>query len=234
MSYTGITINGTDTLTQWGLILLDDVTIGEAPLKSNIVDVPGTDGALNLSYGMTGGAPVFGMRDISFTLFASGLSRSGNRLLHARPKDEEEVNLIRTDLQGRYHGREVDVYLPDDSTHYWHGILSVGQKSRYNSGRIPISIKAFPYRLKTAATSVSATIPSGGSTTVTLANEQRRVVPSITASAAVTIRKGSDSWSIPSGTTKISGLYLDAGNTSLTVTGTRNTTVSFTYQEGRL
>ena len=109
MSYTGVTINGTDTLTQWGLILLDDVTIEEARLKETLIDVKGTDGLLNLSYGLTGGAPTFNNRNISFTLFASGLSRSGNQLLHARPKNEEEVNLIRTELQGLYHGREVDL-----------------------------------------------------------------------------------------------------------------------------
>lgn len=234
MSYTGITINGTDTLAEWGLILLDDLKIDEAKLKAAFVDVPGADGVLNLSYGMTGGNPVYEQRTISFTLFASGMRRNGSALTHGAPPDETEVNIIRTQLQGRYHGREVNVFLPDDPTHYFRGVLAVGEKSKFNSGRIPITLTAFPYRLKAAETTVNVTIPTGGSTTVTLANEQRRVVPTITASAETTIRKGDAIWTIEAGTTQISGLYLDAGNTELTVSGTSNATVTFKYQEGRL
>lgn len=234
MSYTGIMINGTDTLEQWGLILLDDLTIEEAKLKSVLIDVPGADGELNASYGMTGGVPVFSSRQLSFTLFASGLSKAGGVLTHGTPPKEEAVNLIRTQLQGRYHGREVEVILPDDPTHYFRGILSVGVKSKYNSGRIPITLQAFPYRLKTESTVVEETIPQGGSTTITLENEQRRVVPTITVSAETTIRKGDRTWTIQAGTRVIPGLYLDAGSTELAVSGTGGATISFLYQEGRL
>lgn len=234
MSYTGITINGTDTLAEWGLILLDDLVIGEAQLKETRVNVPGADGSLNMSYGLTDGEPVFEDRSITFTLFASGLGWSNGALTHAKPKNETEVDEILGEFQGRYHGREVDLILPNDSTHYWHGTLSVGTRSKYNSGKIPISIKAFPYKLKNAVTERQLTIPSGGSTTVTLTNEGRRVTPTITVNATTTIRKGDAIWTIEAGTTQISGLYLDAGNTELTVSGTSNATVTFKYQEGRL
>ncbi len=234
MSYTGVTINGTDTLEQWGLILLDDLIIGEAQLKETRVNVPGADGSLNMSYGLTDGEPVFEDRPITFTLFASGLGWSNGVLTHAKPKNEAEVDEILGELQGRYHGREVDLILPNDSTHYWHGTLSVGAKSKYNSGKIPISIKAFPYKLKNAVTERQLTIPSGGSTTVTLTNEGRRVTPTITVNATTTITKGTSSWSVQSGTHVISGLYLDKGSTTIGISGTSGKTVKFAYQEGRL
>lgn len=238
MSYTGVTINGTDTLTQWGLILLDDLHIGEAPLKGELVDVPGADGALNLSYGLSG-RPVFGMRDISFTLFASGLSRSGTQLLHNRPKNEEEVNLIRTELQGLYHGREVDLYLPDDATHYWHGIISIGPKDKFNSGRIPISITAQPYRLKTAVTEATFSIAGNRVQTITLSNEGMRVSPLVSTNKVCTINKDGHYWSLEPNTVdaKLSGFYLDAGTTSLVINtsgATSTVTLKFKYQEGRL
>lgn len=234
MSYTGVIINGTDTLEEWGLILLDDVVHGEAPLKMTLLNVPGADGTLNASYGMTGGIPVFDNRTIKFSLFASGLTKTGTTLTHSRPKNESEVDEIRGELQGLYHGREVDVILPDDPDHHYHGILSVGDKSGYNSGKIPITLLAYPYKLKNTVTEQLITIPPGGSTNVTLTNEGRRVTPTITCNAATTITKGSDTWSIQAGERVISGLYLDAGSTTLNIAGTSGKTVNFTYQEGRL
>ena len=234
MSYTGVIINGVDTLEEWGLILLEDLKIGEAKLKSTWVNIPGADGSLNMSYGLTDGSPVFDMRTISFTLFASGITKVGQRLIMRKAKDEAAVNEIRAALQAAYHGREVNVFLPDDSTHYFRGVLAVGDKSKFNSGQIPITLTAYPYRLKRAETSVAVTIPSSGTITVTLDNEQRRVVPTITTTGNLSVQKGSRTWAIEPGTTRLSGLYLDAGETELAMSGTAGTEVTITYQEGRL
>lgn len=234
MSYTGVIIDGVNTLEQWGLILLDDLNIGEAKLKSTYVDVPGTDGQLNLSYGMTDGNPTFQNRTISFTLFASGLRVENGNYVYGSPSDEEAVNLIRTQLQGAYHGREVRVILPDDPNWYFRGVLSVGDKVKFNSGRIPISLNVFPYRLKNTETEIQVTIPASGEITASFINAQRRVIPTFDTTAGVTIQKGSNSWSIQAGETRLSGLYFDAGTTNLKFIGASGTQVTVRYQEGRL
>lgn len=260
MSYTGVKIGRiyedlvidlVDTLEEWGLILTDELSISEAKLKETLIDVPGTDGALNLSYALTGGVPVFEMRDISFTLFASGLGKDGNVLTHDTPPDEETVNLIRTDLQTRYHGREVGLILPDDSTHYFKGILSVGAKSKYNSGIIPISVKAFPYRIKRFTTYSYNTLQSTDTEkTITLTNEAKRVVPKVvvfTGDTPETIQAAScqiyygDEWHTVSDAVngiRLPWLYLEAGDNTVRikhVTGDSSKIhVNFIYQEGRL
>ena len=251
MSYTGVTINGTDTLEEWGLILEGDLTIGEAKLKETWVDVPGANGALNLSYVTTDGEPVYEMREISFTLFASGLGRSGGSLTHGTPPDEAAVNLIRTQLQGLYHGREVELILPDDPTHFFKGVLSVGAKSKFNSGRIPITVKAYPYRLKNTLTQVE--MISGYNPDQDLVNNGLiRVVPEVRvtfdeSNPPISIRiykvspSPTQSWTILQSQNYteqypyLRGLYLYPGTTSIHMEPNQNNNrVIFTYREGRL
>lgn len=255
MSYTGVMVKKesdvawTDTLEEWGLILTENLTIGEAKLKETWIDIPGANGALNLSYAMTDGEPVYEMRDISFTLFCSGLGRSGGALTHGTPPDEQAVNLIRTQLQRLYHGREVELILPDDSTRFFKGVLSVGAKERYNSGMIPITMKAYPYRLSVTETVVEL-IKGVASSQVTIQNDTpTKIVPKIkqefnNTSHMVTVLKfeplPTKTWAFTnaSGTQDgviMDGLYFGPGTTKLRINSDYSgDKLIFTYREGRL
>lgn len=254
MSYTGIQMRResettwTDTLEEWGLILLDDLTIDEAKLKETWVDVPGANGALNLSYVMTDGEPVYEMRNISFTLFCSGLGRSGGALTHGTPPDEQAVNLIRAQLQGRYHGRIIEIILPDDPTHFFRGVLSVGAKSKFNSGRIPITIKAYPFRLNNTLIEVEMApgtryeLTNSGSMRIT--PDVHVIFPEVDPPYNIGIYKISpeplQGWDIYSRNgldqnRKLEGLYLYPGTTTLSRGPLFETTrVIVSYREGRL
>ena len=47
MAKVGAIINGVDTLTQYGLCMLADLTISEPVVKESLVDLPGADGTLD-------------------------------------------------------------------------------------------------------------------------------------------------------------------------------------------
>jgi len=90
----GVDIRGeheeVNTLSDYGLCILDDLTIGEAKLKENYVNIPGANGSLNLSYAPQG-YPVYEDREISFTLF--------------KGVDDIALEAIRAELANMFHGK---------------------------------------------------------------------------------------------------------------------------------
>lgn len=121
-----------DSLTEDGLCLLDDLTIGEAKLKENYVDIPGANGSLNLSYAPQG-YPVYEDREISFTLF--------------KGVDDVALEAIRSKLANMFHGEKVELILPNDLNSCWVGVIQFGAMSGYNSGKIPVKFRAQPYKI---------------------------------------------------------------------------------------
>lgn len=135
----GVTINGTNLLTEYGLVLLANLKIGVPKQKENRVDIPGADGSLNMSYAPQGRA-VFQDREISFTLF--------------KAVGETDRDTLVTTLRDLYHGKECSIILPNDISHYWRGVVEIGDVSGFNAGEIPVRITAEPYKYKLTETSV--------------------------------------------------------------------------------
>lgn len=209
----GVSINGIDTLTTYGLFLCADLKVGEPKLKENRVDIPGGNGSLNMSYSPQG-YPVYNDREISFTLAK-------------RMTDEDRATVLST-IRNLWHGREVSLVLPDDDTHYWRGVISFGDISGFNNGQIPVKMAAGPYKLKNSETTQTQT----GAGTITLTNEGMPAAPVVHSTGSATLAWDGYSVSISSGDQVIPQLVLPAGNTSVTVTG--SATVTFTWREGSL
>ena len=131
----GVDIRGeheeVNTLSDYGLCILDDLTIGEAKLKENYINIPGANGSLNLSYAPQGYA-TYEDREISFTLF--------------KGVNDANLEIIRSDLANKFHGQEVELMLPNDNEHFWKGVIQFGGISGYNSGKIPVTFRAQPYK----------------------------------------------------------------------------------------
>lgn len=147
MALVGVSINGTNTLTTYGLFLCADLKIGEPKLKENRVDIPGGDGSLNMSYSPQGW-PVYYDREISFTL--------------AKRMGETDRSTNVSTIRNLWHGKEVDLILPNDANHYWHGVITFGDISGFNAGVIPVKMTADPYKYKLTETIVYAN--AGGHT----------------------------------------------------------------------
>ena len=104
----------------------------EAKLKENYVNIPGANGSLNLSYAPQG-YPVYEDREISFTLF--------------KGVDDIALEAIRAELANMFHGKEVELALPNDPNSFWTGVIQFGAISGYNSGKIPVTFRAQPYKV---------------------------------------------------------------------------------------
>ena len=217
----GIKINGTDTLSAYGLALLSDLSVSKAELKENYVDVPGADGSLNMGYALTG-EPTYKDRDITGTLF--------------KRVDDFALSQIAQSISNAYHGKTVKIQLPTDTDHYFSGVIQFGGLDGYNSCKIPFSARVNPWRYKSSVTTVTRTDLTTAYKTLTLANERKPVVPSITVTAETTVKWGEATWTLSLGTHLVPEITLAEGENTLkaklTADGTGSITV--TYQEGSL
>lgn len=128
----GVKIDYIDTLTDFGLAVLADIKIETPKLKTNYINVPGANGALNLS-NYPQGRPTFEMRHITFTLF----------------KGVDDLSLWASykELLVRFHGREVTVKLPTDNYAYeYKGVIQFGDVTGFNSGKITADLYADPVK----------------------------------------------------------------------------------------
>lgn len=212
----GCYINGVNTLDEYGLFLLSDVRIGAPEKKTNYVDIPGADGSLDMS-DYPQGRPTYKNRNISFRLF--------------RHTDEVTFDRIVTCLRQQYHGRKVQLVLPNDCNHYFQGVMSIGDTANYHSCVIPVTVNAEPYKLQLDETEV--TVAVAGSKQISLYNECKPVCPAISTTADINLAFGSSSVAVSAGTNiLVPSFVLDGGYTDVAITGTA--TVTFTYQEGTL
>lgn len=127
MTY-GVIIDGMDTKEEWGLILLDDLTVESPAPNINLVTVPGVNGAYDFSDIL--GSVTYQMRNISFTLF--------------KRVNDFQLKEIRDELADQFHGKHVELVLPDDEEHHYAGRMSIGGVTGYNTGRIAVTMIAEP------------------------------------------------------------------------------------------
>lgn len=217
----GVTIDDINTLEEWGLLLLADVSIGPAEVKTNYIEIPEADGALDLTGALTG-VPVYANREITFTLFA-GRHPGGV----PGPANEWELERIKADLSGYCSGKKRRLWFPDDPGHYFTGRMQVGEKQGYNSGQIPITMTADPWRWKNEPTVY--TLAAG---IYRLANEGRRAIPTFTAEASAQVSFRGTTYQLAAGENRFEDLIFTAGLNEIQISGSG--TVTVTYQEAHL
>lgn len=222
----GIWINDKNTLDDFGLVLLADVSIGAPGPKMNYISVPEADGDLDFTGALNGGVVRYAMRQISLNLFPVHDVIAGTR----QPATEEHAAMIRQRLMEEIHGQKVKVWLPDDPQHYFLGRISVGDKGGFNNTTIPITMTAEPWRYKNLETMVRITEDGA----VNLSNETRRVVPTFTATDAVTtVVFGEVSHQLTPGNHQFDDIILAPGQNVLEFSNVGDPVV-ITYQEGVL
>lgn len=218
----GVQIDDINTLTEWGLILLQDVSIGAAQVKTNYISVPEADGALDLTAALTG-IPVYENREISFTLFA-GRGPGGK----GGPANEWDFERIKAALSAYCSGQIRRLILPDDPNHCFIGRMQVGDKGGYNSGRVQVTMQADPWRYKNEVTEHILSVPG----TYVLGNEGKRAIPTLEATAAAAITFNGETYELTAGENRIDEIIFTAGRNTVTLEGSGEITIS--YQEAHL
>jgi phage-related protein len=187
--------------------------IGSPDIKTKKVEIVGADGSLD------------------YTEYF-GSAKYGNRALRF------DFNYIRGDfmtafsnVQDKLHGQKLKITLDEDAGSYYIGRLSVSPfTNEKNIGSISIECDCEPWKYKKDKTTVSAAITGSG--TVTLANSRKKVVPTVTTTASMTVAFDGNSYSIGTGSFVLPELELKEGSNTVNVTGTG--TITFEYQEGGL
>lgn len=230
----GIKINGIDTLAEYGLALAADYSIEAPTLKETRVDIPGADGSVNLSYALTG-RPTFNDRNITFSLLRSA--------------HDSDIVRLRSRLMTQFHGREVQIVFPFDSSVYYSGVMQIGEMSGYNRSIIPVKITAAPYRieritsveewlwdpfdLNTGIARQYVDLPIETPTEYIIVGSDMPVSPVFDVEGDnIGVGFKDDFYNLPEGRSTVIGLTLDPGENSLIFTG--DGTVSIEFRGGWL
>ena len=196
-------------------LILSQKTIGTPSPKTETVDIPGGDGVLDLTEFF--GDVRYNNRPLSFE-FSTNV------------KQNEFMELFST-IQDALHGQKMNIIIDDDTEWYYTGRITVSEwKADKNIGKLTIDCDCEPYKLKISETIVSKAV--SGTLNIVLLNSRKRVIPTITTDAEMTISFGTYSGTFSAGTFRIPELELSEGNNTVTVTGTGN--ISFQYREGGL
>ena len=184
--------------------------------QTNFVEIPGRDGALDLSE-------------------AFGTIRYADRIiplmLYARAPFDAAISAFAADV----HGRRMNVIFDRDPTYYYDARVTVEDVDRH-AGYCELSLecRAKPYKLDHFETTI--TVLPTGTASVTLSNTRMPVVPSITVSAEMTLtytlNEKEYTVNLAAGSHIIPSLVLMEGDTVIGITGTGQ--ITFTYQKGAL
>ena len=184
--------------------------------QTNFVDIPGRDGALDLSEAF--GTVRYADRIIPLTLYV-------------RAPFDVLVSAFAADV----HGRRMNVILDRAPTYYYDARITVEDVERH-AGYCELSLecRARPYKLEHFETTI--TVLPTGSANITLSNTRMPVVPTITVSAGMTLTftlLGKDhTVNLSVGTHIIPSLVLLEGDTAIEIAGTGR--ITFTYRKGTL
>lgn len=202
----------------WG-VSLTSLFVGDAEPKENYIDIPFGDGSLDLTEAIAG--------EVMYS------DREFEAIFTIKPPRSEWSDLVRM-MRAYLNGRKRKIRIADEPDYYLIGRCKTSFKIDGVLGRLTVSATCEPWKLKNAPTVQNVTIPADGTVTAYLHNSRKRVIPTITTSAEISIVFDSKTTVVTTGTHKFTNIVLVEGNNKMTITGTAGTTINFEYQEGAL
>lgn len=209
--------DGMASFSDWGLYLTS-LTIDAPKPKEIYVEIPNGDGALDLTEALTG--------EVHYE------SRPFEAVFAIKP-ETYSVDLVRW-LIGYLNGKQLTIRTKEEPGYYLVGRCATSLKNDGVLAILTVKATCQPWKYKNDVTAINTTIGVGETVSITLQNERKRVIPTITASAAVTIIFNGQTISVNAGTQRLTNIALSYGDNVITITGAAGTTVSFEYQEGAL
>lgn len=196
-------------------LVLSNVNISPAPVKTQFIDIPGGDGSVDATEAL--GGVKYGDREGTFTFTAL-------------PQDDFEV--VKTHVSNLLNGTRFSrIVVEKDPNYYWTGRCAVNEyASDRNLHQIVVNAVLAPYKLKINMT--EKVIPAGENMAGVLTNGRKSTVPTIHATHEFTIIYGGETITKSAGTHTIPDIELKYGDNPVIVTS--EGAVTFTYQEGDL
>jgi phage-related protein len=188
--------------------------IGKPKPQIYTVEVPGRNGLLNLTKGLTGRVTYYN-RPLSFQYFGTG----------------DRESLLELDAKmSKYHGQTIRIIDDDYPDHYYEGEATVESKFYGNYIIITLDVDAQPFRLKRDLTVSSRDI--NGAVKLYLNNESIEAIPTITITAETVITFNGVTMTLNAGTYTVESFELHSGVNIFEVSGTG--TITIEYQEGAI
>jgi phage-related protein len=198
-------------------LILSKVDIPAAKPKTNYVDIPGSDGSLDMTE--THGEVKYKDRECKFTFTMP-------------PVGESEAEALKSKVNNAINGKTFRITLDKDPGYYYLGRCEVDSYSVDRRFRqIVVKAKVSPWKFKQNET-VAVFALNGTEKVVSLSNSRRPVSPVITCTADTTITFGKYTYILEDGSHKVLNIRLTEGKNTLTLKS--RGTVTFTYQEGEL
>ena len=212
----GVKFDDKHSITDWNL-LMTYKNIGEAPLRTEYITIPGRDGYLDLTdvYGNSN----YDNRtlDFQFDLFGS----------------PENWWATYDSIKSFLHGKNRKIILDVDDDYYYFGRCSVSALTHEkNVAHITVSCNCEPYKMLISETVVQDTVSEGD--TITLNNLYKKVMPVVESTGNIIFKFNNTNFSVSEGTSFQSPDFtlVEGSNIVEIVSGTG--TLKFTYREGRL
>ena len=187
--------------------------------KTMFIDIPFSDGALDLTESLTG--------EVEYK----------NRSFEAefRMYMDEDYQSKLSDINNLLHGQRIEIRTPERVGHYLKGRCFVDHvlANHYWIDLVVVA-ECEPYYYKDDLTIHTVSINSTGTANVNLTNSRKRVIPTIINSAEVTINFNGKTTVVSAGSHQFTNIILTEGDNPITISGAQGTTVRFEYQEGAL
>lgn len=230
----GVTIGEYHTFRAWGLRWCG-VSISAPETNTRFIEVPGRNGALDLSEALTG-FPTYKDRDIVLTF-------------DGKTRDFDSWERLYSQILNAIHGQRLKIQLDTDPGFYYEGRVSVSSKKEVlETDTLTIAARVAPYKLEltssrdpwlwdpfsfeTGIIRDYDTLTVNGSLSLVIPGNAMRVVPTITTSAAMTVTFEGKTYNLTAGKNRVSDICLTSGENTLVFTGSG--TVSVNYQGGEL
>lgn len=199
-----LTIDGHDLGDELGLIVLDGYELPLPEPKTYLVDVPGSDGVIDLTE--FAGDIAYQQRSQTFTLAASGLT-------------DRTAQVLQTQLARLIHGRRKTFALGQDRGWTYTGRFALGTPSHDSGTTVwtwPLTVTADPYKTRDDSP-LTWLINAAGGVTLTLPMGRKRVCPTIQVQRTTLVSHDGRTWTLEPGTSRIRDLWLSLGDDELTI-----------------
>lgn len=232
--FSGVKINDTHMLKDLGLALSRTDCVQPPEPKTNIIDIPGADGLIDLTESLSG-RTLYNNRVITME-FGRGLEKSAWPTMYSK-------------IQSLFHGKQVKVIFDDDTEYYYLGRATVSDYARTQMlGTLTITVSAEPYKyemfgglddwlwnpfnFQTGIIRSYKNLAVSGTRNVRIIGRDKITVPLIVSSASMTVTFKGNTYNIVAGNNKIYDIEIVEGDNTLTFTGYG--TISIDYRGGIL
>ena len=207
--------NDINCFEDWNIVLTE-INIPFPTPKISLIDIPGSDGVIDLSEVLTG--------DVKYN----------NRVckLTFEMLDLTDYTNLMSEISNLIHGKVVTFIQTNDENYFYRGRATISEwECIKNQGKIVIEVDCEPYKYNIKETKMNV-ILNNESKTVRINNDRMPVCPTLVVNGDVSIVIDGETYKLEVGEQQLLGFILEDGVNEFTFSG--NGSINITYRKGSL